>query len=250
MATWQDLVNRSLVELGVVEGGEDAESHLVDEGIRIAKELLDMWSIEGFLDAGVAETEYTVPSGATSSLNVYKGTGAVSTTGLPLRFLTISYYPAGDAKPDRVLKHLDSITYFSSNFDRDQERKDPNCYFYDILKGGGGKLFFDYALPQNAKLGLIYESGHATSFTKTSDVELPIGYEYAFRLNLAVAMASGTGIKGGELSTVTVVEARQAKKELRKLGMSGEGRTIYDQGVLQNPRYGSFDYFEDLGGYF
>ena len=236
MEDWEDIVTRALLEIGVVEGSETPESHLIDEGIKQAKEMLEQWSIEGLLNVGTKETTYTIPANATSKLLIEEGTAAVDTDGLPLRFVDVAFKSDGDNSYSYSLNRLDGDNFFASNFQRDEEEGNPTFYYYDITKENGGEMLFDLKLPEGGELKFIYRPILDTAITKTTNFNLPIGYKAAVRLNLAVWMASSAGIESGNLSAITIHNARQTKTQLPKLNWSKQGQTKLERAALQNGR--------------
>ena len=239
MATWKQLISRSLIEIGVLEGGEIAESHLLNEGLNLVQEMLDQWALEGLLSTGVLTYEYTFGPNPTRELTIGPTANNVQadivTQNVPYTIIHLQYRGAGsDAYP---IRPVSVNAWLDSQVDDDTATSEsPSVYWYEP-DHPHGKLALDRRPSPGDRLTLTTEKYIIPDNIRLNDeINLLRGYQKAIRLNLAVEMASSNGIKGGQLSPVTLRNASEAKKEVKKLNIQRHGQAKLDRAALSSGR--------------
>jgi len=250
MGTYQDLIQRALYEIGVLEGGAlgsggSVETHLLNEGLKILIEMLDEWSLEGLLSPGTLEHEVTIKSStskATLTIGpVDKGTDEDSDSDdvapdilapdVPFSISHIQYRSGSGGNCALIAASESTYLDRQDEFDSIDE---PFLYWYSP-EVPFGKLRLNAKPAVSDKLVITtpkYLIGQNASLSDKGDFLR--GYQKAIRLNLAVLMASSTGIKGGKLSAITMREAEKSKRLLKTVNIGRFGQTKFDAGALSN----------------
>ena len=238
MATWKDLISRSLIEIGVLEGGEVAEGHLLREGLNLVTEMLDQWALEGFLSSGILRHTYTFPPNSNSNIvtigpTVNGEVADIPTENVPYNIVHLQY----DGGSDPVTLRAVSVNvWLNSQVSQEGVSDPPTSYWYEP-DHPHGRLSLNNIPTGGTTLTLTTEKYLIPNEIRlTDEIRLLRGYQKAIRLNLAVEMASSNGIKGGQLSPVTLKNAMDAKKEVKKLNIQRQGQATLDRAALSSGR--------------
>ena len=239
MAKYKDIISRALLEIGVVEGGEEPEAHLLTEGFSQLREMLDQWALEGLLVPGVSEYTHTFTNDSaagTITIGPAASNPTITVSDVPYRIDHIEYTSTirQFSYPLEVLSgqlFLDNQQYY-----QDAVNDPPTLYWY-IPELPAGQIRFN-VIPTVSDKIVITAPKHLLTGTETTESEAVFlrGYEKAIRLNLAVELASSTGIRGQQLSPVTVHNAKMAKEEVALLNAQRLGQSRLEQGALMNSR--------------
>ena len=238
MAKYKDIISRALLEIGVVEGGETPEAHLLTEGFNQLKEMLDQWALEGLLVPGVSEYTYTFTSNPAATLTIGPAAGSpdITTPDVPYRIMHVEYnsnsydgtYPL-EAITGQIF--LDNQQYYETGSD------DPPSLYWYIPELPIGQIRLNTKPTTGDKI-VITTPKHLMVGTETTESEANVlrGYEKAIRLNLAIELASSTGVRGQQLSPITVMNAKMAKDELALLNAQRLGQSRLESAALMNSR--------------
>ena len=226
------MVNRSLLELGVVEGGELAEQHQLDEGLLLAREMLDQWALDGLLVPGHTLTEHTIGATPRFKLSIGPTNADITLENVPVSIQNIRY----NSQQSNFFSY--SLRAVSADFWLEEESNSddypPRAYWYSP-ELPNGIIRFDASLRAGDKITIATDNYLVNSALSLDSVAtfLP-GYQSAIRLNLALEMASSNGIRGANLSPITVLKAQETKRNIRKSNLQHSGQTKFDLASQSN----------------
>lgn len=232
MATWQEVLEASLIEIGVVEGGEDVEeSDLSLLRLRCVA-LLETWSLAGLLAPYQTTVEHTVTEEklAYTVGPVVGGLDDADITSSVFEHVLVSYRSADSSDhyllretSEDVLRQTQSVL-----------NSYPKRYVYRRLDRRA-EIALDAPAVVDAKLILRGDAQFPTipavADLGTSEFDLPLGYQRAVITNLAVEVADSYGVSGPVL-TGTAYKARNSIREIRDRNI-GSMEAPLDPAMLQ-----------------
>ena len=243
MTTYRSLIEGALAEIGVLAGDESAEQHSLDDGLKRLKKMLESWVIEGLLSTEQSQQQYTV---ATAKRAITIGPGSstsaadITVDDTPFRIISITY---DDGKARYVVDQTSQKNYNERDTDPTPETDPPAYYYYDP-DDDRGTIRFNTKLPVGSVLTVRFDNYLAPDNAALDhNIHLPRGYGDAIEYNLAVRLAPSHGVKEGQLTSLTVREAKNLKTNL-KLANFGTGNSSFETAVkganIQSGLYGSY----------
>ena len=238
--TWNDIIQSSLVELGVVEGNEPATTHELTRGLEYLQDMLDQWALEGLLVPALSHYTHTVEGTGRQvyTMSADAGESPDIEAEPPPTLEAVSYQRQGAQEPMPLIEtsYLNWAEYQTSVSNW------PSHFYYE-KSSPVARIYFD-ALTIPGDFFRVSGRGFLTGAEIAGDEEhdLPRGYRRAIRLNLAVDIAAQFGVKEG-LSDVTIALARIAKTNIRDRNVGpqvfrmDEAVTFKDTGALYRSRY-------------
>lgn len=235
MATWNDIIKRAFLEIGVLEGGEEPEAHLVTEGLAQLKEMLDHWALEGLLVLGSDQINHVFAPGAGKTLTIGPAANNPTITA-PVVPYRINHIQFGSSDRSWPLSALSKDVYLDQQNRYEGVEEPPYAYWYEP-NTPVGTLHLDNAPDAGTRLTITSEK-YLIDLAAGADDEADLfrGYTLTVRLNLAVLLASSHGVKGGQLSPLTVKGARDGKDVIRTIVFSRSGQSKHEKAALQNSR--------------
>ena len=234
--TWNDLIEDSLIEIGVLAEGESPEPQQLSRSVRRLQKMLDQWAFEGLLIPALTHYTHTVGSPAKQIFTISADSSLDPDIegDPPVNINTLAYLHQGHVEPRPLIEtnHLlwaqsqTSVASYPSHYY--YEKSDPiaRIYFDEITIPGD---FFRVS-------GRTYLT--AANIDGTDEHGLPRGYARAVLLNLAVEVAPMFGVKGGQgLSRVTISEAGKSKNNLRTRNIGPQVLRL-DAAVTSRTRHG------------
>lgn len=233
MATWKEVLQASLVEIGVLEGGEEAQdSDLSNLRLRCAA-LLETWSLAGLLAPYQAVVSHAITTGKLSYTvgPVVAGLDDADITNAVFEHLQVSYSPPEDSDSyllretsEEVLKATQSVL-----------NPHPRQYVYRRLDRRA-EIALDAPAAVDGKLILRGEAPFpelpAIADLGATDFNLPPGYQRAVITNLAMEVADSYGVTGPVLIG-TASKARNSIMEIRDRNL-GEMVSPLDPALRQH----------------
>jgi len=208
MSTWGDLIKSSLIELTVLEGGEDPETHEVEEGLNRLKYLIGQWEIDGLFAPGDKHLSLTFENPA--KMRVVVGPADddldvdIEVSPAPFRIEIIRYQNAGSESG--YLLNAVSSTYYESV--QSQRSNHPSVYYYEKAHPHSYIWLDRFPLPGDKLQITASGTLNDKSFEATDEHDLPVGYERMIITNLALELASSYGVSN-QLTLATI--AKKAK---------------------------------------
>lgn len=204
MSTWTDIITDAFTEIRVARSGDVLAPEMLDQGLRAANSILDLWNANS--RAVYAETigDFTL----TPSLSPHT-IGPAGTFVVTQRPVRIDYAALNLGGSPVVYSPIEvrSKSWFQQVGVPGITTSMPTDVYYEPL-WPLGKLYF-YGVPNTAygvRLWLRELLAAITDVTAT--FSLPPGYQRALTLTLAEALAPGNGQKA---SQDTVLAAREAR---------------------------------------
>ena len=216
MATSRQLIERSLLEIGVLGEGETATTAAVTTGLERMRGMLDQWLLDGDLvpgfgqvsyeidEVGKAKQSYTVGRG-----NDSEGNPADVVADNPFRILTLAYLRRGHQESRPLIEvgahEYESIYTTHSTW--------PHRFFLE-RSYPHAILRFDAPTAYNDSFTIRMEVGIGLG-ALDDELSLPSAYDEAILLNLALRLAPSHGISPATIG-LTAQNARMALNNLRK----------------------------------
>ena len=217
---WEELVYDALVEIGVKEAGEalDADERL--DGFRRCVGMLAEWGLKGLLVPGKQQVAHTVTeSKATFTIGPAAADPAPS-PDIELNYPVVDIYALTYKRVgQQQFWPIEKTSYSVLVETRQLYSNNPRRYVYET-NHPLATLLFDRTTVVDDQFAVTF-GGHFPAVVigdQTTDI-LPHGFREGVMQNLAIKLAPSFGAKVGRgqgLSDVTVEEAREAKKEIRR----------------------------------
>ena len=210
--TWNRLIYRALVEIGVISAGETVDPVQLEDGLESLQDMLDQWAFEGLLVPALTHYDHTVTGRAkqvyTISADVSQAPDIVGDP--PPTIEALSYRRQGITEPSPLVQ----TSYIVWAEGQSSVSTWPSQYYYE-KEYPVARIYFDaLTLPGDffRLSGRAYLTGDSLVGTEVHN--LPRGYPRAVKYNLAVDIAASFGVKGG-LSPTTIYLARMTKNNIR-----------------------------------
>lgn len=219
MTTAQNIIDRALLDLQVIEGGSAPSYQESADALVYLNDLLQAWSNEGLTIYSTTTEGFTL-TGATSYT---MGSGATFNTSRPVRILS-AYFT------------LNSIDYPVSIINRDEYEAiadksstgDVPMFIY-VNYGAPNVTIYVYPVCPSGTLNLSSEKPLSSIATLGTSLSLPNGYERALRLALAVELMPQYGI----MNQLIMANASKAKSDIKRVNsannqvLTGLGLPVY-----------------------
>ena len=215
MATWTELVEDSLNQIGVLALGEELDAPDRDGGLRRLRLLLDSWAVEGLLVPSLSRVRYTVTAAKTNKFTLGESSDSpdIEIDSPYTEIRVVSYRSASEVNlsPLARLNYREQVSRFadSANY--------PNGYFYEP-----GFPLAEISFDANLKVDDVFEIAGDTylvpeTIVSTDNFALPREYERALLLALALELAPtyGSSVSGTSLRE-TKKMAKDAKESLQQ----------------------------------
>ena len=212
MATrWDELIEQSLVELGVLVNGESAEDKDIDQGLSYARGMLEDWELKGLMVPGRVRFSYEFADSVTSF--TIGGTEPDIDRTPPIRIRAVRYCRAGSDSWYPLTQVSDETLTSSPR----PGFHGPTRFVFDNSHPQA-TLFLNRATDPGDTIQIIAEGmlTDGTDLARSDELDLPSGYERAIRLNLAIEMAASYGVKDKKLPRTLIVLAANAINNIRK----------------------------------
>ena len=238
--TYSTIIERALLEIGVVAGGETPEAHLLNEGMLQLREMLDAWSIEGLLSPGTEDYEIEFDADNISSVLTIgpvvdpSDPPSIKAADIPFSIIHIEYGTNGETYPlypRSPANFLDDQQYFDGGYEGS-----PIYYWYEPDHPYGKIRLNSSPVSGESLTVTVKKYLISDGVGLTDNPQFLRGYERAIRLNLAVEMASSNGIKGGQLSPLTIMNAKDSKVDLMAVNVQRKGQAKVELAALGNSR--------------
>lgn len=212
MATYQDLVNASLREIGVLAAGETPSGDDSKDAQNALNRLIDRWKTERLAIYEIAQTTWTI---AANDGQYTVGTGGDVNVDRPVyvdhvNFRDTSQSPVKEYSLNKLTEDAWSrigLKTLTSTF--------PSAYYYNPTYSSGLATVDLWPVPTSSNLtGVLYAPKPVVTVSNfSSTVSLPPGYEEFIVTNLAVRLAPSYG---KQLDAALVVLAREAKSSIKR----------------------------------
>ena len=233
MSTWAELINLSLIEIGVLEAGEQANEDQRARAFSRLQGMLDEWSLEGLLTPSPLVITYQVTE-AKQIFSIGKREGNDIVAEAPSSVLSVNY--------DSILYQSTDGGYRLTTINHSQWQ-DTHC---ETPGGWPSSFFYQNSWPsaqiylnRPANIGDVMNiRGRGFILSEdakiTDEIDLPRGYEEPVTLNLAIRQASSFGVRP---KPATVTLAMMGKKTLQKRNLT---RPAYraEPGMMGHNQYG------------
>lgn len=207
MSTGREIINDSLMDIGVGVLGEDVEQSVINHGLRVLNRMLSSWSAQiGPVYASTLDTHTWTAGSASQTI----GSGGdidtvrpILITGFQMRVGNIDYT-------------LDPITYeeYQEINIKDLESNYPYAYAYQ--RGYPlGTLYIDFE-PASNITARIQSKKALTAATLDAELSLPDGYELAIQSNLTVLLAAAHGKQPKPETTLTAANTKTAIEQINE----------------------------------
>jgi hypothetical protein len=189
--TVRSLILDALVEIGVLEPGEQASGPQGDIGLRRVQSMIDSWAADRLTLSLQLRTTFTWPA-STSSVQV--GTGQTVNMDRPVWLNAISYVIPGSSPQIEVPIGIMDEDAFSGLSIKSLVSSLPTQSFYQTnLNDPNGTLFL-WPQPQSLTIVLYTPQAVGVPATLNSIIQGPPGYQDAFLYQLAMRLCTPFGV--------------------------------------------------------
>lgn len=206
MASWNDLIDASLGEIGMLEAGGTGATADRTYCLGVLNRMLGSWSAElGPVHFETTESLTWAASQASRTI----GTSGDFNTPRPEKVIAAYYRDASsNDDPIEVITHQQ----YQAISDKTTAAEIPSVIAYNpTIASSLGTLFIWPVLTASSTIRLTSYKPFTTITDQTATVVLPSGYEAAIVANLAVRIAAAFG---ANLSPVTVEDSKRTKRIL------------------------------------
>lgn len=182
MPTALDLITSAAVKLGAIESGEPLTAQEGTDSFNVLNSMLDFWAIDKLMVYQIVQNEHTWPA-ATASRTI--GTGGNFNVIRPNRIEEGTYFRDGTTDyPVTIVRNREVYDSLPSKTDQGSF---PEILFYDPAYPLG--ILYVYPVPSGS-LSLFLNSWQVLQnfASLTTDLSLPLGYQWTIEHNLAVAL--------------------------------------------------------------
>ena len=208
MASWNDLFDAALMEIGVLEAGGTGATADRTYCLGVVNRMLGTWSAElGPLHYETTESLTWTAAQASRTI----GTSGDFNTPRPEKILYAQFRDASsNDNPIDVVTH----EFYQSIVDKTTADVTPLLIAYNpTIASSLGTLFIWPVPSASATIRLTSYKPFTVITDQTATVVLPSGYEGALVFNLAMQIAAAFGV---QLSPVTAGEARRTKRVIEE----------------------------------
>jgi hypothetical protein len=230
MATGQELIQDSLLDIGVGSPGDDLDESILNHGLRILNRMWSSWSSEVAPVYASTLDELTWTAGEQSQTI---GSGGDFDTARPIE---ITGFQARVNGVDYTLSPV-SFEQYQMTPIKDINSNYPTVYAYQKTYPLG--ILHIYYEPQDALSVRITSKKPLTAFTLVGTVALPDGYELAIQSNLTIALAAAHGKQAKPSTIRTAINSKAAIE-----GVNEDDTEMSPDGMLPGISNGEMD---DLG---
>lgn len=207
--TAQNLINRALLELGVIQAGQSPTDEESNDGLLALQHLIDAFSAQGTTVFETAKTDVTLTGASSYTI----GTGSARPVRLEGAWLTmtngvgVGVEVLGAAEFGRVPNRGATDAWVKA------------CYYE--AGTSGGRLYVAPIAP-GGTLTVIGWQPLATVANLSATLDLPYGYIRAIVLNLALDLAPQYGKPITEGMVALAASAKNALGEINAANRNGE----------------------------
>lgn len=224
MTTALNLIERALLDIGVLEGGGSATAQEAADGLVYLNDLIQSLSNEGLMIYQSVTEGFSV-TGATSYT---MGSGATFNTTRPITVNSAYFTLSGSDYPVSIA----TVDQYNAISDKDATSDIPDVIY--INYGNPNVTVYVYPVPSSGTLTLT-SSKPLTELSTTSTVlAMPPGYERMLRLNLAVEMMPQYGV----LKQDVMALAMKAKQDIKRVNAANR-RLVVGLGLPIGRHYGN-----------
>ena len=208
--TWDELINDALVEIGVLEDGEDPDAGQLKRGLTRLQRMLDEWAVDGLLVPAISHSDHSCKT-AKQKYTIGAAADSPDIVGdAPTTIEALTFKRQGE----RAGRPLVELSYIVWTEQQSPERTWPSGFYYS-KSYPVAEILFDASTLQGDSFrisGRTFLTGEAIA--GQDDTGTPRGYNRGIMYNLAVEIAASYGVKKA-LSDETKRHARDGKNSIR-----------------------------------
>lgn len=232
MATAINLIEGSLLDLGVLGEGESATANQARDGLTYLNDLLASWANEGLMIGVVSIDAFAVDGSSSYQF----GSSGTWNNVQPIEIQNMYYSLSGFDYPMQSI-NLDQYAAISDKTATGQ----PTMYYVSENSPNDYSRVFLYPIPSTGSVVVNSLKPYTELAAANTVLAFPVGYKRAARLNLAVEMMPQYGIQ----NPLVMQLADKAKKDIMRVNMVN--RPVFM--ALGLPAGGSFNRGNILTGY-
>lgn len=213
MATAREIINDSLIEIGVLGQGASAGDNVARLGLVRLQKQMDAWKADDLTLSVLASEEYDLPSGD-SFFTI--GDGADLDAQRPAWIEGMNYVnPGSSPENEVVMGQMDWDSYLAQS-QKTLESALPQQFFYQPsfppTHPEWGRFFIWPTPTQDITLKIYYGMGTDEPAALDSELVGPAGYQEAFMYQLALRLCTPFGRPVPDLLPQMAVDAYQRIK--------------------------------------
>lgn len=224
MTTSLNIIERALLDIGVLEGGGSATAQEASDGLVYLNDLIQSLSNEGLMIYQSVTEGFSV-TGATSYT---MGSGATFSTTRPLSINSAYFRLNGSDYPVSVV----NVDQYNAIVDKSATSDIPDVIYVDY--GNPNVTVYFYPVPSSGTIYFTSNKPLTEQATIATVLAMPPGYERMLRLNLAVEMMPMYGV----LKQDVMALAAKAKMDIKRLNAVNR-RLVVGLGLPIGRNYGN-----------
>lgn len=214
MATAKQIIEGALRTIGVLASGEEGQPAELQDGLSALNGMIDSWSNDSLLIPSYKERVFTL-----DDQKVTYSYGAGGDFNAP-RPMSVEYAQIVDSANFRYPCEIYGVRTWATNI-RPVTIRPSGIYFEASYPMAN--IHFPTFPYSTDKLVLQVLEPLSTIDSIVEVINMPKGYERALKLNLAVELAAEYN---GKLSQITILQAEQAKRQLKIMNAKVEALTF------------------------
>lgn len=203
MTTALQIIERALLDLGVLEGGSSATAQESADGLVYLNDLIQSWSNENLNIYANTVDSLTV----TGSVSYTMGSGGTFNVARPVTVKSGYFTSGGYDYPVDIINR----DQYESIVDKDATSDIPTCVYVNYTYPYA--TIYLYPVPSSGTLSLSSDKPLTEQSTAATVLSMPQGYERALRLNLAVELMPQYGI----MNQAIIAMAMKAKADIKRI---------------------------------
>ena len=192
-STVRAIIADALLELGVIQPGEDPDSAQMNQGLRSTQRMLDAWGVDRLTFAKQLRTTFTLTSG-TSTVTL-GASGADVTMARPLSLNRLSYVvPSSSPAVEVPIGQMDEDSYAVLSMKSMTSGYPLQAFYQQSMTTAHGSLFFWPTVSQNVTIALYTPEAVGVPASLNTVLIGPPGYADAFMYQLALRLCTPFGV--------------------------------------------------------
>lgn len=193
MALVRTIITDALIDLGVLQPGEDPDAAQAALALRWVQRMIDAWAADRLTLSSQLRTTFTLLSG-TSTVTIGL-TGATVTMARPVWINHLSYVvPSSSPAVEVPIGLLDEDSYAGISMKTLTSGYPLQAYYQTNLTNMLGSLFFWPTVTGNVTIALYTPEAVGVPVSLGSDLIGPPGYDEAYLLQLELRLVTPFGV--------------------------------------------------------